>query len=235
MNNNLRIPRIIHQTWKTKNIPSPFDQLSQTWKEYLPNWEYILWTDEMNREFVRQHFPYFLEKYDAYPCNIQRADAIRYLLLKVYGGLYVDMDFECLDNIESLLEDSDFIAGKEPDWHAERFGFEYIICNAFMASTPESDFIKFVCERLINYLEGRVVNNGFDILNSTGPFLLTHAYNEFPHKEKVCILESKAIYPIGQWEVESIKTTKFLKKCKSVSIRLMLYIISLVLGLVSNL
>lgn len=49
MKNSLRIPRIIHQTWKTKDVPSPLDQLPQTWKEYLPNWEYILWTDEMNR------------------------------------------------------------------------------------------------------------------------------------------------------------------------------------------
>ncbi len=112
MKNSLRIPRIIHQTWKTKDVPSPLDQLPQTWKEYLPNWEYILWTDEMNREFVCKHFPDFLEKYDTYPCNIQRADAIRYLLLKVYGGLYVDMDFECLENIEFLLEGSDFIVGK---------------------------------------------------------------------------------------------------------------------------
>ena len=48
MKNSLRIPRIIHQTWKTKDVPSPLDQLPQTWKEYLPNWEYILWTDEMN-------------------------------------------------------------------------------------------------------------------------------------------------------------------------------------------
>lgn len=116
----------------------------------------------------------------------------------------------------------------EPDWHAKRFGFEYIICNAFMASTPDNDFINFVCQRLINHSGGKVVNNGFDILDSTGPFLLTHAFNAFPHKEDIRILESKTIYPIGQWEVEKIKNTRFLKKWKSVSIRLMPYTISLV-------
>lgn len=57
MKNSLRIPRIIHQTWKTKDVPSPLDQLPQTWKEYLPNWEYILWTDEMNRGICLQTFP----------------------------------------------------------------------------------------------------------------------------------------------------------------------------------
>lgn len=29
MKNSLRIPRIIHQTWKTKDVPSPLDQLPQ--------------------------------------------------------------------------------------------------------------------------------------------------------------------------------------------------------------
>ena len=99
-----------------------------------------------------------------------------------------------------------------PDWHAKRFGFEYIICNAFMASTPDNDFINFVCQRLINHSGGKVVNNGFDILDSTGPFLLTHAFNAFPHKEDIRILESKTIYPIGQWEVEKIKNNQIPKE-----------------------
>ena len=103
---------------------------------------------------------------------------------------------------------TDFIVGKEPDWHAKRFGFEYIICNAFMASTPDNDFINFVCQRFINHSGGKDVNNGIDILDSTGPFLLTHAFNAFPHKEDIRILESKTIYPIGQWEVEKIKNTQ---------------------------
>lgn len=200
----MKIPKIIHQTWRTDKLPSPFDRLSETWRRFLPDWEYILWTDEMNREFVRKHFPVFLEKYDSYPRNIQRADAIRYLLLKKYGGLYVDMDFECLENIELLLEGKDFIAGKEPDWHAARFGMEHIICNAFMASTPDNDFINFLCEELFNYPRVEV-NNGIDILESTGPFLLTRAYNSYPFKDIIRILESRMIYPIGLCEVERIK------------------------------
>lgn len=200
----MKVPKIIHQTWKTDKLPSPFDRLSETWKRFLPDWEYILWTDEMNRAFVSKHFPDFLRKYDNYPHGIQRADAIRYLLLKKYGGLYVDMDFECLENIETLLEGKEFIAGKEPEWHAARFGMKHIICNAFMASTPENDFINFLCQRLFDH-PGTEVSNGVDILESTGPFLLTNAYNSYPFKSIIRILESKTIYPIGQWEVEKIK------------------------------
>ena len=60
----LRIPKIIHQTWKDENLPKAFQILSETWREILPDWEYRLWTDDMNREFVRTHYPDFLKKYE---------------------------------------------------------------------------------------------------------------------------------------------------------------------------
>ncbi len=199
-----KIPKIIHQTWKTSELPVTYKKLANTWKTFLPDWEYILWTDEMNRDFVTRYFPEFLTKYDSYPKNIQRADAIRYLLLKKYGGLYVDMDFECLENIEFLIEHAEFTAGKEPHWHAARFGLPYIICNAFMASTPDNDFINFLCDKLINYPVSDV-NTPIDVLNSTGPLLLTNCYNAYPEKEQICILEPETIYPIGLYEVDKIR------------------------------
>ncbi|MFV0420385.1 MAG: glycosyltransferase family 32 protein [Dysgonomonas sp.] len=197
------IPKIIHQTWKSEDLPSPFKALSNTWKEFLPDWEYILWTDEMNRNFVAQYYPHYLEKYDSYPRNIQRADAIRYLLLETFGGLYVDVDFECLENIEFMFEDAEFVAGKEPYLHARKYHIPYIICNAFMAAAPDTSFIKFVSDRLIKY-PSVGVDYPKDILDSTGPFLLTNAYDDYSLKSEIRILESKDIYPICQFEKEKI-------------------------------
>jgi glycoside transferase family 32 len=193
----IRIPKIIHQTWKDEHLPEFFQILAQTWRDILPDWEYHLWTDEMNREFVRSHYPKFLQKFDAYPNKIQRADAIRYLLLQTYGGLYVDLDFECLEpKIITILEDADFIAGKEPYAHARRYGREYIICNALMASVPRHPFIKWICDRMINHSSGWDVHHAEDILASTGPFLLTDAYNDYINKEGIRLIEPKYLYPI---------------------------------------
>ena len=156
-----------------------------------------MWTDEMNREFVRTHYPDFLEKYDAYPNKIQRADAIRYLLLQTYGGLYVDLDFECLEpEFITLLEDADFVAGKEPYAHSNCYGMDYIVCNALMASVPNHPFLAQVIQRMMNHSRGWNVRHGGDILSSTGPFLLTDAYNEYPQKDNVRIIEPKYLYPI---------------------------------------
>jgi mannosyltransferase OCH1-like enzyme len=196
-------PLIIHQTWKSTVLPPPFDELSESWKKYHPHWKYILWTDEMNRDFIKEHYPAFLSKYDQYPKNIQRVDAFRYCVLNKFGGLYVDMDFECLENIEPLLAGHECIIGKEPQLHADRFSKEMILCNAFMACAPDNEFMNFVCDKIISAPMAEV-NSAIDILNSTGPFILTDCYLEFTKKDKVKIIESADIYPITMFETVSV-------------------------------
>ncbi len=35
------IPQIIHQTWKTNNIPEQFKDSAASWKRHHPQWEYL--------------------------------------------------------------------------------------------------------------------------------------------------------------------------------------------------
>ena len=56
----------------------------------MERWEYRLSEDAANRRFIAEHFPWFLSLYDIYRLNIQRADAVRYLILFTHGGLFVD-------------------------------------------------------------------------------------------------------------------------------------------------
>jgi mannosyltransferase OCH1-like enzyme len=198
-----KITPIIHQTWKSTTLPSPFDELSKTWKTYHPDWEYILWTDDMNREFIKENYPHFLAKYDQYPNNIQRVDAFRYCVLNKMGGLYVDLDFECLENIECLLENQSCVIGKEPQFHAQRFNRSMILCNAFMASSPGDKFMEFVCNKVISH-PNIEVKSPIDVLNSTGPFILTDSYHEYQSKDEVRILESADIYPVTMFETDKL-------------------------------
>jgi len=201
------IPKIIHQTWKTDVLPFPYDELSATWKELHPDWEHIIWTDEMNKDFIKDHYPEFLEKYESYPLNIQRADAFRYFVLRKYGGLYVDMDFECVKNFDSLLRGKECVFGFEPDLHASNILRDFLICNAFMAATPDNDFIKFVCEKVMS-CEKIKVNGFLDVLNSTGPLILTDAYIDYQLKDKVTILDSTMVYPINYVETSLVLRDK---------------------------
>ena len=63
----------------------------------LSGWMMVLWTDEDVEAFVQSNAPAnYLKTYNKYIHPIQRIDAFRIVLLKTHGGLYVDLDNECM-------------------------------------------------------------------------------------------------------------------------------------------
>lgn len=190
------IPKIIHQTWKNEELPENLSMLAKTWKELHPDWHYILWTDEMNREFVKRFFPNFLLQYDSYPENIQRVDAVRYFVIYKLGGLFIDLDFECIENIESLILNKECVFALEPEAHCKQFKKEKIICNAFMAAKPNNDFFATICSSLASFSwkNKHLINN---ILETTGPFALTKIYDDYADKNLVTLLKSDTVYPLS--------------------------------------
>jgi len=190
------IPKIIHQTWKEKKVPMEYLQFQQSWQENLPNWQYRLWTDDENRAFLAKYYDWFLPIYDKYEQPIMRVDAVRYFWMYHYGGLYVDLDFECLKSIEPLLKEKHIVIGLEPHDHLEKvflqeYGFSQILCNAFMASVPKNPFWIGMIQQLIkNHLQT-------DPLAATGPFCLTQAYHQYQDKSAITLIPAKFLYPIN--------------------------------------
>jgi len=196
----MKIPRILHQTWKNDDVPESFRRMSVSWRRKHPEWEYIFWTDEMNRSFVERHYSFFLPVYEGYPENIQRVDAVRYLTLYKYGGVYVDMDFECLANIEPLLDGVECVFGKEPDEHCVLHDKDIIVSNAFMAAVPGCPFLGAVCDRLRDHQDTTDHRNN-RILESTGPFMLSRLYAGYGQRDRIRILEPELMYPLTKNEL----------------------------------
>jgi len=63
--------------------------------------EYILWTDRSSRDFIQEHYPWFLDTFDGHKYPIQRTYAIRYFILFHFGGIYVNVDVGCLRRFDS--------------------------------------------------------------------------------------------------------------------------------------
>jgi len=113
----MTIPRIIHQMWRDEDLPLRWRAFCETWRRFHPGWEYRLWTDESLRAFVAEWYPDFLEVYDGYAVPVMRSDAARYLLLDHFGGVYADVDMECLQGVERLLEGRGLLLPLEPEAH----------------------------------------------------------------------------------------------------------------------
>lgn len=127
------VPRIVFQTWKTRSgLPSNFAAWSQSFRTRNPGYECVVWDDADNRSFIAEQFPWFLPWYDAYPKEIFRADVVRLFFLYRFGGLYADMDTECLKPLDPILHAGDVLLGRMgPDPE-----FEHAVPNAMMAAKP---------------------------------------------------------------------------------------------------
>lgn len=198
---NSPIPRLIHQTWKTRDVPPQFQALQRSWSARNPGFAYRFWTDEDIGRFVAEEHPALLPVFQGYADPIARIDLARYLILRRFGGVYADLDFECLRPIDGLLEGRSFVVGLEPEEHgrlakaAER-GLPRILCPSFLASVPGHPFWDHLLSRLV---EARHCG---DVLDATGPFLLTRAHAAYEGagygdgRAAVTVLAPQLLYPV---------------------------------------
>lgn len=196
------IPRIIHQTWKTREIPEHWQESQDEWKKMGKyGFQYILWTDEDNRALIKTDYPWFLKKFDDYPYPIQRADAVRYFILHKYGGVYSDLDIvpdvDKFIHIFNAYKDSDIVLTES---HRDNHFAGQIITNAFMMSKAGSNFWPHVWDMLehpaqVNWWKKILMwfSYYFHVLMSTGPAMLSDATLTYENPKDIVVLPAGII------------------------------------------
>lgn len=105
------IPYIIHFIWLGRDpMPRNYQYYIQTWRNFHPHWEIKIWTDHDIEEENLSNKDLYLSA-ESYA---ERSDIARYDILYKYGGLYVDVDTECLANFDELHKKYNFYANLEP-------------------------------------------------------------------------------------------------------------------------
>lgn len=193
------IPKVLHQTWKNASPPPWLAQLRESWLRNHPGWRHRLWTDEDLRRFIAEQTPGFLAAYDAYPEPICRVDAARYVILHRLGGLFVDLDFECLRPADPLLAGHGFVIGAEPALH--RAGTEHlglpdgpILCPSFMAAVPGHPFLSDVLRAI------PAARRAEGPLGKTGPFFLSRVHERYRDAAPVSLVAPDLLYPVDKYD-----------------------------------
>ncbi|MEM7294412.1 MAG: glycosyltransferase, partial [Pseudomonadota bacterium] len=100
--------------------------------------------------------------------EIERVDAVRYFMLLTYGGVYIDLDMQCLHPIDRLLAEKSsavFSLLARPTLD------NTVIGNAFMAAPPGHPLFVILTKQLPAIRERDITHA--DVLNNTGPDMLT--------------------------------------------------------------
>jgi len=186
------IPAVVHQIWKTNELPRAWQGFAASWAKHNPDWEYRLWTDRDVEQYVVERYPELREQYATLSYDIQRADLARYLILHGCGGVYADLDLECLCPLTPLVDGQRLIACREPDGHAEGPGDRAPIGNAFLASEPRHPLLEEVVDEIAR--NPHAITFHQEVLTTTGPRMLTRVIRGRQGGDAT-ILPSRVAYP----------------------------------------
>ncbi|KIJ56697.1 glycosyltransferase family 32 protein [Sphaerobolus stellatus SS14] len=125
----------------------------------------MLWTDASAREFLAEHYEWFLSTFDAYTYPIQRADALRYFVLHYYGGVYIDLDIGCRAPLDPLLTFPVILPKTIPVG----------ISNDLMFAEKGHPFMDQTIHNLLTFDHSLILNYP-TVMFSTGPMFLSAQY-----------------------------------------------------------
>lgn len=199
----MAIPKIIHQTYKSHNLPIEINKIVESLRSLNPNWDYRFYTDTDILKYIKQNFDdrilnAYLMLNPVY--GAARADFFRYLVLYREGGVYLDIKSFCVEPLDNVIkEDDTFILTQwqnesgQKDQGAGLFAYltedlkiehgEYQ--QWFIIAEVESPFIKKVIDDLvINILDYRPWNYGLNSYGKRGVLFLTGpvAYTKSIHE-----------------------------------------------------
>ena len=195
------IPKFIHQIWiQGENlIPAKMKKNMDKIKDMHNDWQYILWDEIAILQLLSQYGD--LEKYYKFIYMHQKIDYAKFVILDVYGGIYIDADAytkKKLDSLFAMYSDYDLIISDVSNTRFEK----YVLCrdadtcvnNGIIIAKSNSDVLKYLCRNF------KTDCGSFEIKyqciqNTTGPMIFNALIKNYSGTSKIKILNHKVMEP----------------------------------------
>ena len=194
----MKIPKIIHQMWNTKEIPKEVIFCTESWNRLNPDWKYMFWTNESMDLFVKENFPDIYYTYNAYNLIIMKADLFRLLVLYKLGGVYADLDVECIQSLDYLLnnyvKNAELAFSMDPVIHSKRlFRRNVLYNNFFVISQPGSEILFGIIKAIIAKGSSHVIE---EVIEVTGAITISDYIERGSFGDRDKLLDHKVVAPI---------------------------------------
>jgi len=176
------IPKIIHNIWIQgyNELPEKNKKNQIEIKKLNPDWDFIIWDNTMILQLLEK-YPKLLNLYknpDKLTGIIHsyatQSDIARYIILKEFGGLYYDLDFECVSSLDELFKNKDgkiddintvYIASSKIElldyiWPFNFYKPKY--CSCFMAFQKNHPVWEKVIQKIENTTSKYVIGQAID-------------------------------------------------------------------------
>ncbi len=201
------IPKIIHQIWIQgyNKIPQNLKKLHTNCQKINSDFKFIFWDEDKIKEFISTFYnTEYLNMYNSYTVMAQKADFARYLILNIYGGVYLDMDMICKKELNTFLKYKFFITTNDI---IVRNIFSNRYPNGIIGTVPKHPLFKIIFKNL----KKRIIKKN-NITYSTGTNLLYDSIAEYKKNSTndITIIEPKYLHPCPGYSDKNCP-----KRCKS--------------------
>jgi mannosyltransferase OCH1-like enzyme len=177
------IPRLLCQTWRSATLPEAARRLQAGWRSRNPEFTYRFYDDAACRAVVAAAFPDYLADYDRLPVPVMRADVFRYAVIFRDGGLYADVDMECLKPIGPVLKGGSCIFSVEAHLGRTRqrelgYARGLQVANCIFAAEPRHPLLGAAVARSIELFRAHDSGQPIPVEDITGPRMLTRLISE---------------------------------------------------------
>jgi mannosyltransferase OCH1-like enzyme len=221
------VPKIIHQTWKSDNIPKHLKQMQKTVINNNKSFNYKLWTDIQIDKFIKKNYPKIWDFYNSYEYIIQKIDFARLLILYHFGGIYIDLDTVCFGSLECVRQyPVTLIKTKK---HHLFTDYDYVLNNAFIAAESKNVFIESCINNAMNFdvkkmkpIQGMNMEYS-KVLCSAGPLMVTKTHMDYNCKGMINIFDDNFYHGIEKKPNQNCMklakdTKKKLENCKMIHV-----------------
>jgi mannosyltransferase OCH1-like enzyme len=102
------IPTTIHFIWLGSPIQEVHEQMIETWRNIHPGYHIVIWDDAAVASFLSTE----MNEFFLIASNFgMKSDILRYYILYQLGGVYADVDYECIRSIDDIRKSCAFFAG----------------------------------------------------------------------------------------------------------------------------
>lgn len=149
------IPKIIIQTWKSKDLPDYYKKTQENIIRIHPDYEYKYFDDEGIDVFINTNYPQLKSTVKKFKRKIQLIDFFRLLAVHKYGGFYFDMDVEVVKKLDDLLSYECVFPAEmlRNSQILKNMGYDYNLGNYAFGASKNNNVIWNIITSIVNVME----------------------------------------------------------------------------------
>ena len=195
--NQHKIPKIVDQTFMSKNLPSDIISIMNDNKKMCPDYTFLFYDDHDCDSFIKNNFDSYT--YRAYTSinpvyGAMKADFFRYCILYKNGGVYLDIKSKIIQPLNKLIQEKDECLLDVPrsieSWRKKSPTYEQWV----LMFAPRHPYLLEVIRTMVSLIHAKyeptieninVLTTKQKILHVTGPDMFSRCIHHYLKHHKI--------------------------------------------------